>query len=98
HIAGAITHLESNFREPVNLDDLAGLTRMSKRSLVRAFREATGLAALAYLIQLRINRAAALLRSTRDPVTEIAFRVGFTDSNYFTRQFRKVTGVSPRGY
>ena len=95
-IARAITHLEANPQEPVKLDHLASLARMSKRSLVRAFRDATGLPPIAYLIQLRINRAAAMLRSGSEPVTEIAFRTGFTDSNYFTRQFRKLTGVSPR--
>jgi AraC family L-rhamnose operon transcriptional activator RhaR/AraC family L-rhamnose operon regulatory protein RhaS len=71
---------------------------MSKRSLARAFHEATGVPPIAYLIQLRINRAAAMLRSSTTSVTEIAFHVGFGDSNYFTRQFKKQTGLSPRRY
>jgi len=97
-IAKAITHLESNTSASVNLDELAGIAGMSKRSLVRAFHEATGVPPIAYLIQLRVNRATALLRSSSESITDIAFQVGFSDSNYFTRQFSKQTGMSPRRY
>jgi AraC-like DNA-binding protein len=97
-IGSAIAHLESNLQNAMNLDDLANIAHMSKRSLTRAFHEATGLSPIAYLIQLRVNRAATLLRTTDDSITDIAFRVGFTDSNYFTRQFCHLTGVSPRRY
>lgn len=97
-IAKAITHLESNTGSEVNLDKLAAIGGMSKRNLIRAFREATGVPPIAYLIQLRINRAAARLRSSEDDITDIALQVGFSDSNYFTRQFTKQIGVPPRQY
>jgi AraC-like DNA-binding protein len=97
-IAEAISHLETNADQPTSLTQLAQVARMSRRSLIRAFHEATGATPIAYWNQLRINRAAALLRSCPDPITEIAFRVGFSDSNYFTRQFRKRLGLSPRRY
>jgi AraC family L-rhamnose operon transcriptional activator RhaR/AraC family L-rhamnose operon regulatory protein RhaS len=57
-----------------------------------------GTSPIANLVQLRVNRAAALLRQTNQSVTEIAFQVGFHDSNYFTRQFHKLLGVTPRQY
>jgi AraC family L-rhamnose operon transcriptional activator RhaR/AraC family L-rhamnose operon regulatory protein RhaS len=97
-VAEAISYLEANADKPTSLAQLAGVARMSKRSLIRAFHEATGVTPIAYWNQIRINRAAALLRSGAEPITEIAFRAGFNDSNYFTRQFRKLTGVSPRRY
>lgn len=97
-IAEAISHLESSADTPVSLNELAKVARMSKRSLIRLFRDAMGVTPVAYGIQLRINRAAALLRSGNETITEIAFRCGFDDSNYFSRQFRKVMGVSPRHY
>ena len=71
---------------------------MSPRSFLRVFRSATGTSPLAWMLGQRINRACMLLRQTDKPVTEIAFDVGFNDSNYFTRQFRKATGFSPREY
>jgi AraC family L-rhamnose operon transcriptional activator RhaR/AraC family L-rhamnose operon regulatory protein RhaS len=97
-IAEVISHLESNPDNPVRLDDLAKVARMSKRSLLRTFRDATGATPVAYGIQLRIQRAAILLQSTTEPIMEVAFRSGFADSNYFTRQFRKLMGVSPQQY
>jgi AraC-like DNA-binding protein len=97
-IAKAITHLETHAHQPVNLDKLAALTAMSKRNLIRAFRDATGVPPIAYLIQTRINRAATRLRSSDDSITDIAFQVGFSDGNYFTRQFTRQTGLSPRKY
>lgn len=97
-IAETITHLETNYDKPINLDNLATKSGMSKRSFLRTFRAATGYTPIAYLIQLRINRAINLLRSSSESITEIAFKVGFSDSNYFTRQFRKIAGISPRVY
>ncbi len=96
--AEAIAHLESHFTEPLNLDRLADIAHMSKRSFIRSFQAATGQSPIAYLIELRIRHASRLLRQTNDSVTEIAFKVGFNDSNYFARQFRSVTGMTPREY
>jgi AraC-like DNA-binding protein len=97
-IAETITHLEINLVKPINLEELASIARMSRRSFLRAFQAAVGNSPIAYLIELRINRAATMLRQSDRSVTDIAFDVGFEDSNYFTRQFRKTIGVSPRIY
>jgi AraC-like DNA-binding protein len=97
-IASAIAHLETHYTEEIELDDLAGMAHMSKRSFLRTFQAATGQPPIAYLIQIRVNRAADKLRATDDPVTEVAFAVGFQDSNYFARQFRRLMGVTPRAY
>lgn len=97
-LAGTITHLETNYANPVELDDLAEMVHMSKRSFLRTFRAATGQSPIAYLIQIRVNRAADLLRTTNTPITDIAFEVGFLDSNYFARQFRQLMGITPRAY
>lgn len=97
-IGEALSHLERNIHRDVNLEELANIANMSERSFLRVFLSATGTSPLAWVIGQRINRACKLLRSTDRRVTEIAFDVGFNDSNYFTRQFRKVTGFSPRDY
>ncbi len=97
-LAETITRMESKPEAAIYLNDLAKSSGMSPRSFVRAFTAATGLPPIAYLIQLRINRAAALLRTTSEPITEIAFRAGYNDSNYFTRHFAKLIGCSPRQY
>lgn len=97
-IGEALSHLERNIEHEVNLDELASIAHMSARSFLRVFRSATGSSPLAWMLGQRVNRACMLLRHTDKTVTEIAFDVGFNDSNYFTRQFRKIIGVSPREY
>jgi AraC-like DNA-binding protein/mannose-6-phosphate isomerase-like protein (cupin superfamily) len=97
-IGEALSHLERNINQEVNLEELASIANMSQRSFLRVFQSATGASPLAWVISQRVNRACSLLRRTDRRVTEIAFDVGFNDSNYFTRQFRKITGYSPREY
>jgi len=72
---------------------------MTKRSLLRAFGKALGVSPIAYLIRVRIMRACTLLTYRDDlSVTDIAYMVGFEDSNYFTRQFHAITGVPPSAF
>lgn len=97
-IGEALSHLERNIHQEVNLEELANIASMSQRSFLRVFQSATGASPLAWVLGQRINRACSLLRRTDRRITEIAFDVGFNDSNYFTRQFRKITGFSPREY
>jgi AraC family L-rhamnose operon transcriptional activator RhaR/AraC family L-rhamnose operon regulatory protein RhaS len=97
-IGEALSHLERNIHREVNLEELASIAQMSQRSFLRVFQSATGASPLAWVIEQRINRARHLLRHTDRRITEIAFDVGFNDSNYFSRQFGKITGFSPRDY
>ncbi|MHB9023545.1 MAG: helix-turn-helix domain-containing protein [Armatimonadota bacterium] len=91
-----IGHLEQHFRQPLALEDLAAIGCMSRRTLSREFRRAMGCSPIEYLIRLRINHAANLLQDSRESITNVAFQVGFNDSNYFARQFRALLGCSPR--
>jgi len=91
-----IGHLEENFRAPLSLDELARVGRMSRRSLTRAFRDAMGCSPIQYLLRVRIQRAVELLREGDETVAEAALAVGFSDSNYFSRRFRKIMGCPPR--
>jgi AraC-like DNA-binding protein len=65
---------------------------------MRVFRKATGQTPIEYLVRLRIQKAMELLRTTDRTITEIAMDVGFNDSNYFARQFRRLTDRSPRAF
>jgi AraC-like DNA-binding protein len=98
-IGEAISHLETNYARPVRLEELAGIAHLSVRTFLREFRSAMETSPIDYLVRLRTARAAELLlRAPELNVTEIAFRTGFRDSNYFSRTFRGVMGVSPREY
>ncbi|TWU03641.1 helix-turn-helix domain-containing protein [Neorhodopirellula pilleata] len=97
-IADAISHIERNYTENVTLDELVEISQMSRRNFLRTFEQTMGYSPIQYLIRLRIRKACERLRTDRSNITEIAMSVGFTDSNYFSRKFRDVIGVSPRDY
>lgn len=97
-LSEVISHIERNYYEQIRLKELVNLACMSSRNFLRTFRNATGRSPVDYLIRIRVRRACELLSQKELSVTGIAGRVGFTDSNYFTRQFRRVMGVSPREY
>ncbi len=95
-IGRVVGYLETHYADSIERDALTELVAMSGRTLMRRFGEATGTTPMQYLLRLRIDRAATLLKTTSMPITEIAGTVGFHDSNYFTRQFRRIMEMSPR--
>jgi AraC-like DNA-binding protein/mannose-6-phosphate isomerase-like protein (cupin superfamily) len=95
HVIGA---LENDFSRSWNIEDLLEIAHMSRSNLMRIFRKATGQTPIEYLIRLRIQKAMDLLRNTDLTITEVALEVGFNDSNYFSRQFHRVLGESPRNF
>lgn len=97
-LGAVLGHLESHYPEPVTVAALAAQAHMSESTLLRTFHQAVGTSPIDYLIQLRIEKGTERLRRTRDRIGAIAQAVGFADTNYFSRQFRRVVGVSPRRY
>jgi len=97
-IARAATYIEINYRENILLNDIVGAACMSRSSFMRAFRELYQMSPLKYLNEIRLRKAAFLLKCDTASITEIAFRVGFSDPNYFSRMFRRYYGKSPREY
>ncbi len=97
-VGNVIGALENNYAKEWSLDELTAIAHMSRSNLMRVFRKATGQTPIEYLIRLRIQRAMELLRNSDLSITEIALEIGFNDSNYFTRQFRRVLGESPRSF
>lgn len=95
HVIGA---LENDFARDWKLDELLDIAHMSRSNLMRVFRKATGQTPIDYLVRLRIQKSMEMLRNTDLTITEVALEVGFNDSNYFTRQFRRILGESPRAF
>ncbi len=89
-------HPEKEFRLP----SMAASAAMSERSFLRHFKEVTSCSPAAYVIRARVGKAIRLMeeRSSKRSITEVAFACGFNDSNYFSRQFRRITGHSPRDH
>jgi len=94
-IADAINYLERHYAEQINFSKLAKSAGMSPRTFQRAFLKATGTSAKNYLITTRLKHAVELLKYHKRSVSDTAYKVGFKDSNYFTRLFKKNMKVSP---
>ena len=69
-----------------------------ERTLKRRFKAATGLSLIEYLQNLRIEHGKALLESTDLPVEEISEKVGYSDTSFFRRLFRRLVGLNPVAY
>lgn len=73
-------------------------SRLTERTFKRRFRTATGLTPLAYIQRLRVEDAKRRLERTEMPVDEIGWQVGYEDSAFFRRLFKRTTGLSPGVY
>ena len=90
--------IESSCREPISLAELADSAGFSRFHFLRVFRRVTGTTPYQYLLGARLRLAARMLLDTRQPVTEIAYDVGFQDLSNFVRTFHRVIGTCPREY
>lgn len=82
----------------LNADSLAHAMAMSRSSLYRKIHEATGQSVNLFVRDLRIRRAAQLLRNNQMSISEVAYQVGFHEPSYFSRCFREQFGQSPSDY
>lgn len=82
--------------EPLSLAQLARAARTSPRTLARRTRAALALSPLGFVQRLRMHHAAHWIETTREPLEQIAARVGYADASAFRRVYRRVLGESPR--
>lgn len=90
-------YLDAHYAESVLLDHLAVIAHLSPFHLLRAFRAEIGLPPHAYLTQVRVERAKALLVQGW-PMAQVAFETGFADQSHLTKRFKGIVGVAPGQY
>lgn len=90
--------LDAHHTEPLAIDALARRFGFGERNFKRRFKEATGLAPLAYVQALRLAQARQLLETTRLSVDVITARVGYEDASSFRRLFQQRVGLAPTAY
>jgi AraC-like DNA-binding protein len=86
------------YRGSINLNRLASACHLSPSQFRRNFNKLFGMSPLQFVLNVRLQAAADLLRSSRLNVTEIAMECGFNEPNYFARQFHRHIGVTPSEY
>lgn len=97
-LASAVASIENKYSEIITLEQLARLSHLSKNQFLRVFQETYHTTPMNYLNDLRISKTCEALRHSSEKITQIALDNGFSDSNYFSRIFRKKMGITPKEY
>ena len=87
-----------NLDKPLTLDYLASSVGLSRYHFSKKYKQVTGYAPIQHLIRMKVEYASYLLETSDTSIAEIATKVGYEDALYFSRQFKRVTGVSPRQF
>jgi AraC-like DNA-binding protein len=98
HLLRARDLADARYAEPLTVADIARVAGLSPGHFSREFKRAFGESPHQYLLTRRLERAAALLRTTDWPVADICFAVGASSVGSFTTSFSRVFGQSPTAY
>jgi AraC-like DNA-binding protein len=98
HLLRAKDLADAQFAEPLDVAELARAAGLSQAHFSREFRRAFGESPHGYLLTRRLERAAALLRTTDRSVADICFSVGLQSVGSFTTSFTRTYGMSPTAY
>lgn len=90
--------LNEHIEEQITLDMITKKFAINRNKLNALFTKHSLMTCMNYLQKLRIDLAKILLSKTEIPISEVSSRVGFPDPNYFTKLFKKTTGVTPSKY
>ncbi|MFI3312279.1 MAG: AraC family transcriptional regulator [Eubacteriales bacterium] len=92
------SYLAEHASEELQIEDLAKKANLSPFHFIRVFKKETGFTPHEYLIRVRMNLAKFYLKSTDQPLKEIAYRVGYQRESSFCSAFKKMEGMTPGAY
>lgn len=90
-----VQYLENRANQPLNLHEMSKMFHLSIRQINRIFKSNSDLSIGQYHEKAKINLSKSLLENSQFPINEIAIRIGYQDPLYFSRVFKKNTGLSP---
>ena len=91
-------YIRNHYDEKITLDDIAQYVYLSRAYLSSVFAEETGQSLFSYINYYRVEKSKMLLRDMSVRVVDVAGLCGYDDQSYFTKVFRKQTGMSPKKY
>lgn len=97
-ISKAIKYINENYHENISLDDVAKEMNMSYHYFSKFFKESVGKNFVDYLTELRIEKSKNMLKDLGISIKEICNEIGYCDPNYFSKIFKKATGMTPTEY
>ncbi|AYZ13257.1 AraC family transcriptional regulator [Chryseobacterium arthrosphaerae] len=96
-IGFVVDYIKRNLHQKLSIDSIAKLAYVSKSNFFKMFKDEFGTSPNDFILQERINKAKKLLAS-QNSIKETAYQTGFSDTNYFTRVFKQLVGVTPKSY
>ncbi len=94
----AIRYISRNFSKPLTLDEVAAHVHLNPAYFSSLFKQSTGSSFKEYLNMVRVEESKRLLTNTDYSIIEIALAAGFDDQSYFSKVFKRYTGLTPRQY
>ena len=98
YVEQAIKHIREHYKEDINISTVAEQLQISEGYLSRVFKKETDYTFTTYLSHYRMKVAMELLKEGKLKVYEVADSVGYSDTAYFSAQFKKVVGIAPSEY
>lgn len=93
-----MAYIEMHYRDKIQLKDIAESLHLCTSECSRLFKNYMNVSLFTFLQEYRIERSLEYLMDTANPISDVAARVGFEDSNYYSKVFTRLKGVSPREY
>lgn len=93
-----LDYIDSHLTEKITLRDLARLIDVSVGRLCRAFKVSVGVSPYRFIARKRVELACGMLKTSPQPLSQVAISCGLCDQSHFSRFFRQATGMSPAAW
>ncbi|WP_367865546.1 AraC family transcriptional regulator N-terminal domain-containing protein [Pedobacter sp. WC2423] len=97
-LAFVIGYIKANLNQKININSLSSKACMSKATFYRLFKRELGISPNDFILTEKINRAKQMLATPGSKIAAVSYELGFSDSNYFIRVFKKLEGITPGSY
>ena len=97
-IESCLRYIQTHYASPISLEQIANQAYMSPSYFCTVFRKSTGKSFIQYVTEYRMQQATLLLKDPSMQIQDVAARVGYTDTRYFSRLFHRKYGCTPNEY
>jgi AraC-like DNA-binding protein len=98
YVKAALDFITEKYMNKIKIDDIAEFIGISRSHLTGSFKKEMGVSPQEYLINFRLEKAASMLRTTKEQINIIAYQCGYEDSLSFSKAFKQKYGMSPKAF